>query len=808
MRVATFRSALLLALSILCLPPAARAEAVPQPIGTRQICGEGAILDAPGGQVMARLPRGAQVVVRDFGLGGDGRGHYRIDAPTGYVAMEDAPHFCVPPNEGAFRAPPNTCHLIAASRRTLPEVNAFALEHATFLPTMSVYRASNGWHAISLGIVSLAAAEILLERGEGLPDDSYCADGRNYIAALDLQDGAFFDPEGRPDAQCLTGDAMACAARAEAIASRADLSQADNFDAFRIWMLACMAGATEACGRPAILTSATYDHPMHTALPGADDRIGIRRDLMRRGCDVGVAESCLDLAGREMQVHTDTPPEYLTALQAMTAGCMTGNDYACRDMFRLMERREKVMATPVAAEDWYQAALLRAATCRPDPTAGDEYSCRPVYRAYTAFVEIAADGDPRVAQARNYLAAGCAAGNTDACPAPPQDAEFRRLALICRTQDTPDGAQACSGALAAYARDVSVTEIEPLVAMLEGACGPTRFAGCATLAFVYSSHTLTGQDLTFIGKDQPDRRLQALETGCRPGLLGLPNCRDLAKTLDRRGAVERAAEVYATACATIRAESEVAVYARGNGACFEAGLLDLRQRHDLPAARAYFDYVCNDPHQSDARYACKHLGLMARDAGEPDEAFVLFRRACYPTQEERGDGEGCLLYGDALRANRDRITLDDSPPMLGPPVSGDGIGVETLASHAYATGCLSRWEASCAANRLAIDAVLAAADAAPVVPCALHTQDGSVLADCSCRHLRFFETTEVAFGKRELVASDLYIWPDGDRSLVQEQGGNWRLNGVGAFSHFEEDETRCLTRDDTGTVLCVTVPFP
>lgn|GEM_PF-2108824 len=808
MRVATFRSALMLALSILCLAPIARAEVVPQPIGTRQICGARVILDAPGGQVIARVSAGTQATVRDFGFGANGGGYYRIEEPEGYVAMEDAPHFCVPLNEGAFRAPPNTCHLIAASRRTVPEVNAFAHDYAAYLPTMSVYRASNGWHAISLGIVTLAAADAVLERGEGLPNDSYCADGRNYIAALDLQDGEFVDPESSPDAQCLTGDAAACAARAEAIASGSDLSQADNFDAFRFWMLACMAGRAEACGRPVILTSATYDHPMRTALPGADDRLGLRRDLMRRGCDAGVAESCVDLAGREMQVHTDTPSEYLTALQAVTAGCRTGNDYACRDMFRLLERREKAMGTLVPAEDWYQAAGLRAASCRPDPTAGDEYSCDAVYRAYAAFVRGGAAGDPRVAQARDYLAAGCAAGNPDACPAPARDAELHRLSLICQTQETPDGARACSGALAAYARDVSATEIGPLVAMLDGACNLTRIAGCETLAFVYGPHMLTGQDLTFTGTDQPEGRLRALETGCRPGLLGLPNCRDLAETLDQRGEVERAAEVYRTACATIRADSEAAVYAHGNGACFEAGLQALRKSHDIAAARAYFDFVCNDPHQSEARYACKHLGLIARDAGAPEEAFTLFRRACFPMQTERGDGEGCLLYGNALRDNRDRIVLDDGPPTLGPPGSGSGTGVETVASHAYATGCISRWEEACTANRTAIDAALAATDAAPLVPCALRGPDGGVVADRTCQHIRFFETAEVEFGGREFVTADLYIWPDGDRSLVQEQGGHWRLNGAEASSHFEEDEARCLTRDDTRNTLCVTVPFP
>lgn len=798
----------ILSVLLLVLPFAASAQPVYQPIETRQICGERLILHAPAGQVIAQADEGTQVTVRDFGIGPNGRGYYRIDLRDGYVAMEDAPHFCIRPNEGVNRAPPNTCHLVVASRRTLPEVNEVARQYSAYLPTMSAYRASNGWYAVSLGLVTQAAVGPLLENAEGLPSDSYCSDGMNYIGAMDLRDGVFSDPQGSADAPCLLGDAGACTARAEEIIARSDRSKDDTFEAMRFWLLGCMAGDYQACGRPEVLVPAYYDHALLTALPDADYRLGMMRDLSRTACDAGSAEGCMELADREMQLHADTPPEYFAALQASTAGCMAGNIYTCRDMFLLLDRRAKVMDTPVSAETWYHAAGLSADTCRHDPMAGGEYSCRPVYRAYAAFAEMAAPDDPRVSQARAYLRSACEGGNSDACPPIDPMDEFREIARQCQTLNTPEGEEACSEVLSYYVRTISTTDLGALEGVLQSACTQDHIAGCETLAFLYSPYTITGLGLHFTGTDQPDRRLAALQTGCRPGFMGLPNCRDLAEMYEARDQQQQAADTYRMACQTIREDSVAALYVRGHDACFKAGLQALRKLDDRTAARDYFAFVCNAPRQSDARYACKHLGLLTQDART---AFDLFRQACYPAQEERGDGEGCLLYGNALQDNRDRISFGfegDLPAIGTAPADAYGRRMaDRLASRAYAAGCISKWEPSCAANRLLVARALDAPDAAEDVPCRIRSDTLAILADRTCKHVRFFETAEIEYGDRELVTTDVYIWPDGDRSLVQERAGDWRLNGAFADPYADGDETQCLRSYETGNSLCVKFPY-
>ena len=103
---------------------------------------------------MARPAAGEQVQISDVVLREDGHLYYRLSHPaleTAYIATENAPHFCgyvvsLQPDATPFAAPPKSRHLIAASRCTIDEENAF------------------------------------------IPDRTHCADGTIYVAVLDIQD--------------------------------------------------------------------------------------------------------------------------------------------------------------------------------------------------------------------------------------------------------------------------------------------------------------------------------------------------------------------------------------------------------------------------------------------------------------------------------------------------------------------------------------------------------------------------------------------------------------------------------------------
>ena len=80
------------------------------------------------------------------------------------------------------------CHLVAASRQTLPEVGSFIAGLSPQLQqTVAVARADNGWYAISVGTVAEAAfndtRSDLIDR-RLIPDDAFCSRWRGYDGFL------------------------------------------------------------------------------------------------------------------------------------------------------------------------------------------------------------------------------------------------------------------------------------------------------------------------------------------------------------------------------------------------------------------------------------------------------------------------------------------------------------------------------------------------------------------------------------------------------------------------------------------------
>lgn len=861
-----------------------------QPIDVRQICGVGDILDAPAGQVVSQLPEGTPISVTDFGFGPDGRSYYQIDlseAGAGYVATENAPHFCGYanrrlPGAARFVAPPNTCHLIAASRSSIDEVNAFAFEYPDFVPSMSVYLSDNGGYAISLGMVSLLAVDGILDNATNIPGDTYCADGQNYVSVLDMQVDRFSEiPPQEPGTNltgmaraaqaagnttgmrraCLLGDGPSCVSYADAVRSKDNMSVAERFEIQRFWMLGCMSGEAAACANSIRLGTRYRDHALVVAWPeGNDLDRDILRELLRTGCDAGVTDGCSKLAGREMSRNTYTPPEYLNALQAKTAACTLQDNYACRDMFRLLESRERAMEQPASIDDQYYSAHIWGAICNPTPGQVAENTCAAAYQAYAAFLEASTANTDRETVAIHFLQTGCEVWNASACfyystlaervsvsdrnqaasraitscqehdiiapvcsnidtvlaqdlPASQSlhHQEFDRLALTCQTEDNLDGTSACSQAMRYYVKHISDTDTAELEAMLQGACTDAHIAGCNSLAFVYSTSMMTGQDLSFEGLNQPERRLAALTTGCRLGALGLPNCDSLGELQIARGEHAAAQKSYGVACTTVMANNDATRFAQGRGACFSRGLHALRQFRDYDTARADFEFVCANEDQTNGPYACKHLALMALNGlgGEEDltAAFDLFRQGCFASAGRRGDGEACLYYGNLLVENRDRAEYDQHWNLADVSVKPDDAQLAQLAIHinwAYTEGCLSRWTAACEANEAFITHRLNGSFPFLLAECQIRNVDGQTVSNQHCERLTFFEVAHSEDGSRERVIGNIYIWPDGDRTTTVDDR---YLNGVETNGAYWQDGMECMDNPETGNSFCVKTNF-
>ncbi|TWI31254.1 hypothetical protein IQ24_03112 [Paracoccus sulfuroxidans] len=844
---------------------AASADTLPpyQTLAERQVCNAGQILSEPGGAVLRQEASGTKVSITDLVSGKDGRLYYRLaGADRAFVATGDAPHFCGFVGERQaelrrFRALPNACHLIAASRKTLDEVNSFAAQNPDFLTGMAVFRAENGWLAISLGQVTLAAAPSILANSENIPADAYCSDGAGYVAMMDLQNGQFVEPDGTSlRGACLGGNASACRDEAGAIAGRPELADGDYADLWRLRLIGCGAGDVLACDAALNVPTRIAAHPLVTTWPaGAGQFSSPKIELARIGCDAGLLTSCQILADSELVSISGDPGKYLSALQALAAGCVASQDqYACRDMFRLLQKLEKAMSTPASADLLFHLAGLRAPSCRVPTTQTDE-SCLDLTLTYEALLSRPDITPDQASVALSYLQSRCNGNDPDACAIASRQAghlddaardraaaqavaacqgisgnatcakldqhlgtalpetmrrrlaAFDELAAACRAGNTPEAANSCSEVLVYFAREISATKMAPVEATLQAACTPEIQSGCNMLAFFYGPSDMTGEDLFFQGRNQPEKRLAALRTGCHPGVMGLASCNQMGEMLAEAGDQTGAQASYRMACDTIRDDQGRSWDVKGDGGCFNAGLHALRKLNDRATAKADFDYVCKSPHDSNRPYACKHLALMTPD-NEPVARMRLLEQGCYPEGEFMGDGEACLYLGRMLLDQRDALVWQDGArfPEINPDAVSDDQGLiltANTASQAFSSGCLNRWDAACAANEALLKDWVAGTYPQEAATCQIRDAAGVLQSEKSCRMIAYVVPERVEYEAGNMHPERMFLWPDGDRTVVRDSHPALLNGRPSAFYVSDDGLSTCQRNPETGNSFCI-----
>jgi hypothetical protein len=110
---------------------------------------------------------------------------------AGVAEAKQQTNTLVPERNNAL-VPDGQCAIQVASRRTLEESVAFIDTLRPNFTEIRVFRAENGWHAISVGLYSIEqgaqATQDFVERGL-IPADSFCytgyAAGRAYVAEVD-----------------------------------------------------------------------------------------------------------------------------------------------------------------------------------------------------------------------------------------------------------------------------------------------------------------------------------------------------------------------------------------------------------------------------------------------------------------------------------------------------------------------------------------------------------------------------------------------------------------------------------------------
>ena len=86
-------------------------------------------------------------------------------------------------------APPGECFVVAASRKTLEEVQSFIDGLDRRLSNVRVFESENGWYAITVGTSTIAESRATIRNLVSqalIPSDSICSSGQMYVAELQV----------------------------------------------------------------------------------------------------------------------------------------------------------------------------------------------------------------------------------------------------------------------------------------------------------------------------------------------------------------------------------------------------------------------------------------------------------------------------------------------------------------------------------------------------------------------------------------------------------------------------------------------
>ncbi len=875
-----------------CLAIADDAAMPYQPASQRQICAAGPITDAPGGAVVGQTVPGDTVTIKDADFDADGALYFQIDSDAGpqFVPVRATAHFCDFPRrpaEGpaAFLAPPNSCHLIAASRRTLDEVNAFVADHAEYLPQITVFRAQNGWYAISPGMISRLAVEQVLMAGKNIPADAYCADGSNYFDVMDKRDGRFVEPDppapadpatrkaeaagligqGRANGDlallnraCLLGDAEGCGFAAQHLRQGDDISEAARREMIRYDLMGCMLGSTTSCHNAMSDKNFGVDKVLFTALPDAGlngpERPVLETELRKIGCDAGIEQSCSELALPVEQYLDTDPGRYLTALASAFRACQTAGGYPCQQFGQIAARKHDVTGSRWSEFSHYVRARLYAAQCRiaEKPTSTP---CDNAYALYTSFLDTGIGTDNQRFEAAYFLRDGCESGSPRACAFQsnlpdffllqerqqaaaramtqcdqqdnpeqicqrldqelgvdlPQSrakirAKYDEYANACRTEQGTDGRNPCRDALRYYGAHISMDDIAEPLALLEETCrADGKITGCDSLTRYYEGEVIqfdAGQGKAWPA--QPDKAQAARVTGCIATLEAVGNCGTLGLYHERAGDFAAAGQAYTLGCNTGMTAGKDQYYGQDR-VCYWAAKNARNNLQDYANARRWFRYTCD---VGKYPFACKFLGLMEAQAeggpADPMAATRLYGQACDMVEEiSIGDGQACLFFGQSLIANRIDLAMENWASIAVEPVTRDTLpdslimDVLTEASRAFIRGCADDIAEACTAfDKLLAD--WAKGDHPRLAAqCRVEDAQGRVTSAKTCSQFSIHLP-----GSGSARSSRVYVWPDGDRTVVSEDAGDPRLNDAPAERYRSEDGANCLRNLTTGRSFC------
>ncbi|TDK23738.1 sel1 repeat family protein [Luteimonas aestuarii] len=391
-------------------------------------------------------------------------------------------------------------------------------------------------------------------------------------------------------------------------------------------------------------------------------------------------------------------------------------------------------------------------------------------------------------------------------------AKYAEYAQACRTEPGTDGSNPCSHALWYYGGRISLEDLEEPLELLWENCRPEgRIAGCSTLHSFYAGNERLFADGTRrTWPRQPDLALKAAQTGCRATLEGVGNCGSLGLHHEAAGDFAAAGRAYAMGCeAGMRARTGE-YYGQGR-VCYWAAKNARDNLQDHANARRWFDYVCEaerDP------FACKFLGLMYAqgEGGEADpvSALGLYARACNMVDDIRtGDGQSCFLLGQSLVTLRDKVVPQGAGYRYRAATTGDPAPEArprdnlVVASRAFLRACMDGRTEGCKAHAELLGAWSTGGHPRTPLRCRLMDAAGQMAPESVCQRFDFYLSSPA--GTDDQSPASVFVWPDGDRTILVGDDMAPTLNGAAAewsvSGHWE-----CARSAVTGRSFCLASP--
>jgi TPR repeat protein len=369
----------------------------------------------------------------------------------------------------------------------------------------------------------------------------------------------------------------------------------------------------------------------------------------------------------------------------------------------------------------------------------------------------------------------------------------------------------CGRALSHYAREISNDDLGPVISMLRENCNSDRVTGCEALASAYGSHENRSAAGTItVGIDDAALRMATLRLGCSDLMAPGNTCDGLGDALAKLGDITAASVAYNKSCTYIMDLGHNQVGYDGHWDCYNAAKHALLVAKDYATATHSFIFVCDSDTAGLAPFACKYLGRI-HDRGlgverDAKTAHNYFGQSCFHRRVDDSDGEGCLLYGELLIRDREAIAVRDRDlEGAALPQSADAASMQYIledASRAFQRGCKSRIPLACAANKDLLAQRIDGAFGFETIECFVRDMGDPEFRVQTCRTLKQFPNFNDPDTQADPLREAIFIWPDGDRTIVQQSGDVWRLNGNRTSGLVAGPSYDCIANPATGREFC------